>query len=112
VRGVRLRRPTAPKCSTVSLESRAESTSELVTRESGMPISSSRLANGALRAALFKSFATLIIEEPGEEVRLITRSPNKNCPCRGGMAANDVCGTFSDGQHGGIEICTRYRRHD
>jgi aldehyde dehydrogenase (NAD+) len=52
-----------------ALKSRAESTSELVSRESGMPISLSRVANGALPAVLLEYFATLITQTPLEEVR-------------------------------------------
>lgn len=52
-----------------ALKSRARSTSELVSRENGMPISLSRGANGAFPPALFRYYAQLITEVPVEEVR-------------------------------------------
>ncbi|WP_423202308.1 aldehyde dehydrogenase [Mycobacterium decipiens] len=51
------------------LQSRAQSTSELVTRENGMPISLSRGANGAFPPLLFRYYAQLITEIPVEEIR-------------------------------------------
>lgn len=52
-----------------ALKSRAQTTSELVTRENGMPISLSRGANGAFPALLFRYYAQLITEVPVEEIR-------------------------------------------
>src|SRR5208337_3995232 len=52
-----------------ALKSRAHATSELVSRENGMPISLSRGANGAFPALLLKYYAKLITEIPVEEVR-------------------------------------------
>jgi aldehyde dehydrogenase (NAD+) len=52
-----------------ALKSRAQSTSELVTRENGMPISLSRGANGAFPPMLLKYYAKLITEIPVEEIR-------------------------------------------
>ncbi len=52
-----------------ALKSRAQATSELVSRENGMPISLSRGANGAFPALLLKYYAKLITEIPVEEVR-------------------------------------------
>ncbi len=51
------------------LKSRAQTTSELVTRENGMPISLSRGANGAFPSALLRYYAQLITDAPVEEVR-------------------------------------------
>ncbi len=52
-----------------ALKSRAQATSELVSRENGMPISLSRGANGAFPAVLLRYYAKLITEIPVEEVR-------------------------------------------
>ncbi len=52
-----------------ALRSRAATASELVSRESGMPISLSRGANGAFPAALVKYYAQLITEFEPEEIR-------------------------------------------
>ena len=52
-----------------ALKSRAKSTSELVTRENGMPISLSRGANGAFPPLLLRYYAQLITEVPVEEIR-------------------------------------------
>ncbi len=52
-----------------ALKSRAQATSELVSRENGMPISLSRGANGAFPALLLRYYAKLITEIPVEEVR-------------------------------------------
>jgi aldehyde dehydrogenase (NAD+) len=52
-----------------ALKSRAQATSELVTRENGMPIALSRGANGAFPGLLLRYYAQLITEVPVEEVR-------------------------------------------
>ncbi|MDT5220410.1 MAG: aldehyde dehydrogenase [Mycobacterium sp.] len=52
-----------------ALKSRAKPTSELVTRENGMPISLSRGANGAFPPLLLRYYAQLITEAPVEEIR-------------------------------------------
>lgn len=52
-----------------ALKSRALATSELVTRENGMPISLSRGANGAFPPLLFRYYAQLVSESPIEETR-------------------------------------------
>ncbi|MDT5136840.1 MAG: aldehyde dehydrogenase, partial [Mycobacterium sp.] len=52
-----------------ALKSRAKPTSELVTRENGMPISLSRGANGAFPPLLLRYYAQLITEVPVEEIR-------------------------------------------
>lgn len=52
-----------------ALHQRAASTSELVSRENGMPMSLSSGANGLFPAALLGYYATLITEVPIEEVR-------------------------------------------
>jgi acyl-CoA reductase-like NAD-dependent aldehyde dehydrogenase len=52
-----------------ALKLRARPTSELVTRENGMPISLSRGANGAFPPLLFRYYAQLITEIPIEEIR-------------------------------------------
>lgn len=52
-----------------ALKLRAPATSQLVTRENGMPISLSRGANGAFPALLFRYYAQLITELPVEEIR-------------------------------------------
>ncbi len=52
-----------------ALKTRAQATSELVSRENGMPISLSRGANGAFPALLLKYYAKLITEVPVEEIR-------------------------------------------
>jgi aldehyde dehydrogenase (NAD+) len=51
------------------LHRRADSTTELVTRENGMPLRLSRGANGLFPAALLGYYATLITETPIEEIR-------------------------------------------
>ena len=51
------------------LKSRARPTSELVTRENGMPISLSRGANGSFPQLLFRYYAQLVTEVPVEEIR-------------------------------------------
>lgn len=52
-----------------ALHQRAAGTSELVSRENGMPMSLSSGANGAFPAALFGYYAKLVTETPIEEVR-------------------------------------------
>jgi aldehyde dehydrogenase (NAD+) len=52
-----------------SLKSRAAGTSELVSRENGMPIGLSTVLNGATPAALLRMYARLIRILPFEEVR-------------------------------------------
>jgi aldehyde dehydrogenase (NAD+) len=52
-----------------ALESRGQATSELVTRENGMPIRLSRRANGAFPPLLLRYYAQLITEIPVEEIR-------------------------------------------
>jgi acyl-CoA reductase-like NAD-dependent aldehyde dehydrogenase len=52
-----------------ALRSRAESTSELVSRESGLPISVSQVASGVLPAVLLDYYANLAGQTPAEEVR-------------------------------------------
>lgn len=52
-----------------ALKLRAPATSQLVTRENGMPISLSRGANGAFPAVLFRYYAQLVTELPVEEIR-------------------------------------------
>lgn len=57
------------KAFAAALHQRAASTTELVTRENGMPMRLSRGANGLFPAALLNYYATLITETPIEEVR-------------------------------------------
>jgi aldehyde dehydrogenase (NAD+) len=52
-----------------ALKARAASTSELISRESGLPISLSRIANGALPAMLLEYYGALATEIPAEDVR-------------------------------------------
>ncbi len=52
-----------------ALKSRAQATSELVTRENGMPIRLSRGANGAFPPLLLRYYAQLVTEIPIEEIR-------------------------------------------
>ena len=52
-----------------ALHARAASTSELVSRENGMPMSLSGSANGLFPAALLGYYAKLIVNTPLEEVR-------------------------------------------
>lgn len=52
-----------------ALQARAKSTSELVTRENGMPIRLSRGANGAFPPLLLRYYAQLVTEVPVEEIR-------------------------------------------
>src|SRR3954454_15836582 len=52
-----------------ALKSRAKPTSELVTRENGMPIRLSRGANGAFPPLLLRYYAKLVTEIPVEEIR-------------------------------------------
>ncbi|OBH61530.1 aldehyde dehydrogenase [Mycobacterium sp. E2479] len=51
------------------LEARAQTTGELCTRETGAPITYSRIANGVVPAALIRYYAGLICETDDEEVR-------------------------------------------
>ncbi len=57
------------KAFAAALHQRAESTTELVTRENGMPMRLSRGANGLFPAALLSYYAKLITETSIEEVR-------------------------------------------
>ena len=52
-----------------ALKSRAEATSQLISRESGMPISLSRITSGILPAVLLDYYAELAVTIPAEEVR-------------------------------------------
>jgi aldehyde dehydrogenase (NAD+) len=52
-----------------ALMARAPSTTELVTRENGMPIRLSRGANGFFPAVLLDYYAGLIVQTPDEEIR-------------------------------------------
>lgn len=52
-----------------ALKARAKPTSELVTRENGMPIRLSRGANGSFPSMLLRYYAQLITEVPVEEIR-------------------------------------------
>jgi aldehyde dehydrogenase (NAD+) len=52
-----------------ALTARAEVTSTLVSRENGMPITLSTMANGVAPAELLRMYADLILERPLEEVR-------------------------------------------
>jgi aldehyde dehydrogenase (NAD+) len=52
-----------------ALAARARATSELVTRENGMPITLSEISNGVAPVALLRIYADLVEEMPFEEVR-------------------------------------------
>jgi aldehyde dehydrogenase (NAD+) len=52
-----------------AMEARAEQTNQLCTRENGVPISYSRLANSALPVAMLRYYADLICEIDVEEIR-------------------------------------------
>jgi aldehyde dehydrogenase (NAD+) len=52
-----------------ALKSRGEAASQLISRESGLPISLSRIANGVLPSVLLEYYAALAVEIPAEEVR-------------------------------------------
>ncbi len=52
-----------------ALRSRGDSTSELISRESGLPISLSRIANGVLPSVLLDYYAALALDVPAEERR-------------------------------------------
>ncbi|OBK93833.1 aldehyde dehydrogenase [Mycobacterium asiaticum] len=52
-----------------ALKARAKPTSELVSRENGMPIALSRGANGAFPPLLLRYYAQLVTETPVEEIR-------------------------------------------
>ena len=52
-----------------ALKSHGEATSGLVSRETGLPISLSRIANGVLPSVLLEYYAALALEIPAEEMR-------------------------------------------
>ncbi|MFZ0715061.1 aldehyde dehydrogenase [Mycobacterium sp.] len=52
-----------------ALKSRAQETAELVSRENGMPIALSRVANGFSPAAIFRYYARLAPTQPARDVR-------------------------------------------
>jgi aldehyde dehydrogenase (NAD+) len=52
-----------------ALERRADSTSELASRENGMPITGSRISNGSVPVAILRMYADMIENLPLEEVR-------------------------------------------
>ena len=62
-------RAEAMKRFAAALRERAESTSELVSRENGMPITLSRAVNGAFPAALVTYYGKLIVGSDPEEIR-------------------------------------------
>jgi aldehyde dehydrogenase (NAD+) len=53
-----------------ALRSRAQQTAELVSRENGMPIALSRLANGLSPAAIFRYYSRLLQTQPARDVRI------------------------------------------
>jgi aldehyde dehydrogenase (NAD+) len=53
-----------------ALRSRAQQTAELVSRENGMPIALSRVANGFSPAAIFRYYARLVQTQPARDVRI------------------------------------------
>ena len=53
-----------------ALRSRAQQTAELVSRENGMPIALSRVANGLSPAAIFRYYARLVQTQPARDVRI------------------------------------------
>jgi aldehyde dehydrogenase (NAD+) len=53
-----------------ALRSRAEQTAELVSRENGMPIALSRVANGLSPAAIFRYYSRLVQTQPARDVRV------------------------------------------
>jgi aldehyde dehydrogenase (NAD+) len=53
-----------------ALRSRAQRTAELVSRENGMPIVLSRVANGLSPAAIFRYYARLVQTQPARDVRI------------------------------------------
>ena len=53
-----------------ALRSRAQQTAELVSRENGMPIALSRVANGFSPAAIFRYYARLAQTQPARDVRI------------------------------------------
>jgi aldehyde dehydrogenase (NAD+) len=53
-----------------ALKSRAQQTAELVSRENGMPIALSRVANGFSPAAIFRYYARLVQTQPARDVRI------------------------------------------
>jgi aldehyde dehydrogenase (NAD+) len=52
-----------------ALRSRAQQTAELVSRENGMPIALSRVANGLSPAAIFRYYARLVQTQPARDAR-------------------------------------------
>jgi aldehyde dehydrogenase (NAD+) len=53
-----------------ALRSRAQQTAELVSRENGMPIALSRVANGHSPAAIFRYYTRLAQAQPARDVRI------------------------------------------
>jgi aldehyde dehydrogenase (NAD+) len=53
-----------------ALRSRAQQTAELVSRENGMPIALSRVANGHSPAAIFRYYTRLVQTQPARDVRI------------------------------------------
>ena len=53
-----------------ALKSRAQQTAELVSRENGMPIALSRVANGLSPAAIFRYYTRLVQPQPAPDVRV------------------------------------------
>jgi aldehyde dehydrogenase (NAD+) len=53
-----------------ALRSRAQQTAELVSRENGMPIALSRVANGFSPAAIFRYYSRLLQTQPARDVRV------------------------------------------
>jgi aldehyde dehydrogenase (NAD+) len=53
-----------------ALRSRAQQTAELVSRENGMPIALSRVANGLSPAAIFRYYSRLLQTQPARDVRV------------------------------------------
>ena len=63
----------AARCSTDSptrCRSRAQQTAELVSRENGMPITLSQVANGFSPAAIFRYYTRLLQSQPARDVRV------------------------------------------
>jgi acyl-CoA reductase-like NAD-dependent aldehyde dehydrogenase len=52
-----------------ALNSRAQTTSELISRETGLPISACQITNGALPAVLLEYYANMAAQTPAEEIR-------------------------------------------
>jgi aldehyde dehydrogenase (NAD+) len=53
-----------------ALRSRAQQTAELVSRENGMPIALSQVANGLSPAAIFRFYSRLLQTQPARDVRV------------------------------------------